>query len=282
MNFFATLHKSVVSGEFYATVRDLPASSVAGFFLVASILSAAVCGLSHLYYAMAPVSGLAAEASAALDGIEFKNGVMDPHKPVPYVPDNAHVSRVFQLVFWLPQSAALVPDSFVVIDTNENSARKAGANTLLLLTSRRVIMNPSSPHAYAKSYAELFGPLHGTVSDDSLRRLIGRWFPFLALFYCLWAAFTNISVYFISVACIGFLALAAYIFSFNRLLRAGDFFKMAFFAASPVYIGTTIVALSGTNLPWTWQVFILISTFVMLRGAQYASRASAQGPDIQP
>ena len=107
---------------------------------------------------MDAASGLAAETAEVLGGIELNNGVLNPHRPVPYIPDNAHVSRAFELVFSLPQSAALVPDSFVVVDTNAGSVARMGPNTLFLLTSRGLIVNPASKYSYGKSYSELFGP----------------------------------------------------------------------------------------------------------------------------
>jgi hypothetical protein len=41
-----------------------------------------------------------------------------------------------------------------------------------------------------------------------------------------------------------------------------------------VYVGTNIVALSGTSISWTWQVLILLSTFVMFRGVRHISQSA--------
>jgi hypothetical protein len=272
LNILATLHKSTFSGEFYETVLAMPARRVAKFFVLVCLSTAVISGLAHLYYAMDAASGLAVETAEVLGGIELNNGVVDPHRPVPYIPDNTHVSRAFELVFSLPQSAALMPDSFVIVDTNAGSAARMSPNTLFLLTSQRLIVNPASKYSYDKSYSEMFGSLHLIVEKNSVHRFFMRWIVLLALFYCGWGAIANSVAFIMSVACIALVALAAYIFNFNRLRSVGDFFKIAFFAASPVYIGTNIVALSGTGIPWTWQVFILLSTFVMLRGVMRASR----------
>lgn len=279
MNIFATLHKSIVSGRFYETVPAMPVRSVVKFFLLICLLTTLICGISHLWYAVHAPAGLAAETAEALGGIELKSGVLDPHRPVPYVPDNTHVSRAFELVFWLPQSSTMVPDSFVVVDTNANSLARIGNNTLFLLSSRRLVVNPGSPFSYGRSYAELFGTRHLIVDRNSIQNLLVAQLPLLALFYCAWTAIADTAVYFMSVVCIAFVALAAYIFSVNRPRSPGEFLKMAFFAASPLYIGTNIVAVSGTGIAWTWHVFILVSTVVMLRGVMHASRAENH-PDL--
>ncbi len=257
----------------------MPVRSVAKFFFLICLLTMLICGFSHLFYAMNATSGLAAETAGAFSGIELNNGALDPHRPVPYIPDNTHVSRAFEFVFWLPHSSAVVPDSFVVVDTNANSMARIGNNTLFLLSARRLVVNPGSSFSYGRSYGELFGTGRLVVDRNSIQKLLVTQLPLLALFYCAWTAMADSAVYFMSVVCIAFVALAAYIFSVNRPRSPGEFFKMAFFAASPLYIGTNIVAVSGTGFAWTWHVFILISTVVMLRGVMHASRA-ANHPDL--
>jgi len=251
LNIFATIHKSIFSGEFYEGIPAMPGRKALQFLLVICLSTAIICGFSHLYYALDPEAGLAAETAGSLGGIEITNGVLNPHRTVPYIPDNLRVSRMFELLFCLPRSSALVPDSFVVVDTSAKSSAHLGPNTMFLLTARRLIVNPGSQHSYGKSYTDLLGKLHVIAEKGSIQKVLLHRVGFLALFYCVWTGVSNAVVYLLSIA---FLSLAAYIFRLERSRGLADFLKMACFAGSPVYVGTNIVALSGTSISWTWQV----------------------------
>lgn len=271
MNVFVALHKSIFSGEFYKGVIGLTAGGIIKFLLLVCLGTALISGISHLYYVVGPSSNLDAEISQAFGGIELDSGLLRPHRPLPYIPDNAHVSKAFAQLFFIPQSSAFVPDSFVIIDTSASALRHVSSSTMFLLTGKRLVVNPGSKFSYDRPYNEITGKLHVTVSKESVRKLLVHLAGFLAVFYCIWAGITNAGVYFLSIL---FLAFIAYIFRIERKRSLSEFVAMACFAASPVYIGTNIVAISGTTVSWTWHVFILISTFVMFRGVQSTSQIS--------
>ena len=110
-----------------------------------------------------------------------------------------------------------------------------------------------------------------TIDKETVQKVLLRLAGVLAIWYFAGAGLAGALVY---LLCIAFLTIAAYIFRFDRSRGVVEFLKMAFFAASPVYIGTNVVALSGTNLPGTWYVLIFISTIVMSRGVQHTSRSA--------
>lgn len=132
MNIFEFLHKSIFSGDFYKEVIAMRSASVAQFFFMICLASGLFSGVSRLYYAMDVKRGLAAETAEVFQDLEIQQGRLIPHRPVPYVPDNLHVLRAFELISCLSQSSALFPDSLVMVDTAANAERRASFGTALL------------------------------------------------------------------------------------------------------------------------------------------------------
>jgi hypothetical protein len=277
LNSLVALHKSIFSGEFYKDVVEMPARSVLLFLVLVCLGTSLICGLSHTFYAFDKTSGLAERAAAVLGGMEISGGTLIPHRQTPYVPESLLVSGFLEALLFLPRSYAHLPDSFVIVDTSARALSRASPNAMVLLTARSLTVNPGSPFSYSKNYSELLGGTDLVMDEQALQNVLLKWAGGLAVFYCLWTGVTNAGVFLVSIA---FLTFAAYIFRLERSRRGGEFLKIASFAASPVYVGTNLVALSGTTVAWTWHVLILVSTFVMFRGVQRTSR-SAKRPDIQ-
>ena len=88
--------------------------------------------------------------------------------------------------------------------------------------------------------------------------------------------FIQLGVFTTGTICVSiiFLTFAVYIFRIDKKEKAGLYFKKACFAATPIFIGTNLVALSGTRIANTWYVLLMIAGFVMVRGVKADQKAT--------
>jgi hypothetical protein len=273
LHFFTLVHKSIVSGRFYTEISGMRPWHAVRFVVIASVLATCVAGVSRAWYALDPVTGIAAEVSALLNGMEFKDGSLDPRRPTPFVPGTQHLSNLLGIVFAMPQAFDGLPDSVLVVDTSAGASKKAGAATRFLLTSKSLIVNPSTKVSMQQSYSNFFTVKNLVMEEPLLRALIKKHIVRVTLFFMMWNGIVTVPVFLLSIV---FLTFAAYIFRLDRSKNILYFLKMACFAATPVYVGTALAAVAGSTLPWSWHAFILVATFVMFRGVTAAARDADQ------
>jgi hypothetical protein len=269
MNFFRFLNDSVFSRQFYKNVPDMSAWDVIKFVVIICAVTAVFSGLSHTFYFYNKKTGIPAELTAMFGGMEFINGSLDPHRATPYAPDTRHLSKIFRTLFSMPQFFNDLPDSFLVVDTSSASLSRRSIVTQFLLTEKYLYANPGSTLNFKMPYTAILGGKNIVVSEASVRELLKKNMRGVAFNCIVQAGFLNTGIFILSIV---FLTFAAYIFRIERFRGIVEFLKIASFAASPVYVGTNLVALSGTAFPWTWHVLILISTFVMFRGVQASGK----------
>jgi hypothetical protein len=241
------------------------------------MLVTCIAGIARTWYALDPATGIAAEVSALLNGMELKNGSLDPRRPTPFVPGTQHLSNLLGIVFAMPQAFDGLPDSVLVVDTSAGAAKRASAATRFLLTSTSLIVNPSTKVSMQQQYGNFLNVKNLVMEEPLLRALIKKHIVRVAFFFMMWNGIVTVPVFLLSIV---FLTFAAYIFRLDRSKNILYFLKMACFAATPVYVGTPLAAVAGSTLPWTWHAFILAATFVMFRGVAAAARDADQSRDI--
>jgi hypothetical protein len=265
VSFFSDLHNSIFSARFYGSVSEKSAGEALRFIVVVCVLTAVVSGAAHTYYSFDRKTGMAAQAAAMLDGMEFKNGSLDPHVATPYLPGTDHLEKLLKTLFCVPRFFTSLPDSYFVVDTSEAAVPRKNPRTQILMGRRNLYLNPGTSVRFVVPYSLLLRGSDLVVTEESVRTLLVKNIVVVASNFIMETGLVNTIVFLLSIV---FLTFAAYIFRLERARKLGEFLKIACFAASPVYAGTNIVAFSGTTFPWTWHIMILFATFVMFRGVQ--------------
>jgi hypothetical protein len=275
LSLFSDLHNSIFSSRFYETVSEKSAGETARFIVLVCVLTAVVSGAAHTYYSFDRKTGIAAQVSALLNGMEFKNGSLDPHAATPYIPGAAHLEKLLNTIFCVPRFFTALPDSYFVVDTSESALSRKSPLTQILMGRRNLYVNPGTPVRFVIPYSLFLRGGDLVVTEESVRVLLKKNLVVVASNFFIETGLVNTFVFLLSIA---FLTFAAYIFRLERARKFWNFLKIACFAASPVYAGTNIVAFSGTTFAWTWHILILVATFVMFRGVQASQKNAGPGP----
>ena len=276
MSLFGDLHSSIFSARFYESISEKSAGEAVRFFIIVCIGTAIISGAAHTYYSFDKKTGIAAHVSAMLNGMEFKNGSLDPHRATPYVPGTVHLEKLLNTLFCMPGFFTELPDSFFIVDTSTSARSRKSPRTQILMGERYLYINPGTPISFTIPYSLILQGNDLVVTEESVQVLLKKYLVVVALNFFIQTGFVNTLVFLLSIV---FLTFAAYIFRLDRARKFGNFLKLACFAASPVYVGTNFVALSGTTFFWTWHVLILIATFVMFRGVM-ASQKNTGRPTL--
>ena len=274
-SFFVKIHRSVVSPDFYISARLFPFGWVILFFGQLCLITTLVSGVAATLYSLNINKGLPAQVSQMLPGMAIKNGVLDPGRATPYIPEKPSVSAVFNTLSCMPGFFDSIASSFLVVDTSLLYKPVSTGYPSIVLALRQIVVHTDSTHAIAFSYAHslpfaaniAFTPegVHGFL----VHNIIG-----VLLNFCIQVGLVNSFMFFVS--CI-FLAFAAYIFRADKKYRFIEFLKTACFAITPVFIGINLIALSGVTLANAWGILIIISTILMFRGVRAQLRAGMTG-----
>ena len=270
-HFFAIVHKSIVSPSFYREVRHYPPAYALKFVVQMCLITALISGAAFTYYALDADRGLPSVVPGVFPGMSLNNGTLDPGRPTPYVPEKAPVIRFLNGLMCVPDAFDALPDSFIVVDTSSNAPKKTpGAQ--LVFSDRFFFIKTNSALPMKTAYSRLL-PSRDTFAftRQGTERLLRK--NVLGLF--IWF-FIQLGVFTTGTICVSiiFLTFAVYIFRIDKKEKAGLYFKKACFAATPIFIGTNLVALSGTRIANTWYVLLMIAGFVMVRGVKADQKAT--------
>jgi len=273
LNFFLKIHKSVVVPDFYRLVAGFSAKTVFVFVAQMCLLTALISGCALTYYALDLKTGLPAKVPEMLPGMSFKNGVLDPGRPTPFVPSKSSVSSVFETIFRMPGIIDDAPESLVVVDTSQKALADKKSPSRVLLTSKslEIQFNSSTPVRLSYPYAKwLRGAGTVAFTPEGIRRFLMHNIAAVSVNFCVQSAGINTGIFLMSIIFLGF---AACIFRIDRQRSLGACFKMACFAVSPMFIGVNLIAVSGAKLPVAWHIMLILSTIVMVRGINAERRA---------
>jgi hypothetical protein len=281
-SFFVKIHKSIVSPDYYISVKYFPFGRVLLFFVQLCFFTALVGGGAATYHSLNTNKGLPAQISQMLPGMSINNGVFNPGRATPYIPEKSSVAAVFNTLSCMPGFFDSIATSFLVVDTSAVYKPVSKDYPSIVLASRQVVVHTDSTHTLALSYARTlpfaaniaFTPegVHGFL----VHNVIGVLFNF-----CIQTGMVSTFIFFVS--CL-FLAFAAYIFRADKRSRFVEYIKTACFAITPLFIGTNLIALSGVTLGNAWEILIVISTILMFRGVRAQLRAGMAGTNspIEP
>jgi hypothetical protein len=257
LGFFVQLHRSVVDPSFYVEALAYPVRKIAGFLVCLLLFTTFVSGLAQLYYLFDKKEGIPEQIETTFRGMEIKNGILASSMPMPYYPV-------------LSQYLENGSDSAIVIDTAVKNSYLNRA-PIIVMQSNRIVFAFTSKKVIQIPYKTFLGVENFKFTAGFIREFLTRNIVQLILYIWIAAFFQNIIFLAFSVL---FLTLAAFIFRIEKQYSLKDYLRVACFAVSPVSIGTILVAISGVKFPWTWHLFIFISTIVMFRAIVATTRNS--------
>jgi hypothetical protein len=276
-SFFVKIHKSIVTPAFYVDVRFFSFGRAVLFFVQMCVITALICGGSATYFALNKEKGLPTQISQMLPGMSIQNGVLNPGRATPYIPEQWAVSSVFNTLSTLPGFFDSVSTSFLIVDTSSAQLPKPSAFPSIVLGARQITIRTDSLHAIPFSYGFITSNI--VFTPDGVHAFLMHNVVSMLINFCFQTGVVNSFIFFVS--CI-FLAFAAYIFRADKRFRFTGFIKTACFAITPVFIGTNCIALSGMTINSAWEILIIIATVLMFRGVRAQMLASVAGKSIPP
>lgn len=247
----------------------LTKKQVAVFFVWVLILCALVCGGMHVLSAIDSERGFPAYLHTMFEGCRIVDGRFETTHVSPYAVSPIQARNLIDAYF---NSSVLaeIPDSFIMVDTGMIVDPAKTAGTIAIFRSKDFVIKNSNAMTVAVQYGNLVGKSGSfDFSVEQLRRLLLNNAFTLLVIFCIQDGIINFFNFMLSLF---FMATAGYIFRMDRTERFGYFYKVACFAATPLYIGTALVAISSSRSPWSWHIFAILSIFVMFRGVTAVRR----------
>jgi hypothetical protein len=170
-----------------------------------------------------------------------------------------------------------LPDSFCVVDTGGAVTPAKGSSVMILMKRGHMELYPNTGVSWKIPYAQFTGKGRIVFTREHLRAFCLKNITAMGLYFMAQDGAVAAMVFFATVF---FIALAAYIFRFEKSASYGRYLKLAAFASTPVFLGTCLNAIAGARVPWVWHLCAFLSTLVMFRAVKTVSGASArrEGP----
>lgn len=272
LNFLLDLHRSVFDASFYKEIDERSKGKVLKYFLLLCLLTSVLAGGAKVYYFLDRDKGIVRPLTSLLKGMEIKDGKLDPKLQTPYIPPK-HISLMFieRLIENSSSIVNRVGDTLVVIDTTPKAAMSE-KGPLMLFRHNDIVFWAGGGLDIKIPYKKILGNEYLYIEENSVYKFLRQ--NFLPLFFI---AFLNqyfemMVIVFLSSL---FLAVAAFMFRYEKNQPFGRFLKIALFASTPIAYGIMVIALSGAVVPWMWHLLIFLSTIVMFRGVMTANKSNS-------
>jgi hypothetical protein len=268
-NFFVKIHKSIVSPGFYNSVVKFPFKAVIFFVLQMCLLTSLISGGAFTYYSIDVSRGLPALLPEVFPGMSIKKGTFDPGRSTPYFVDGSYAAKTLNMLFCMPGMFDVMPDSFIVVDTSENTALKNNG-ARLIFRSKYFEVNTGSGKPIKVSYSNIIAhPDTIIFSSQVIKRVLRENIVGVYINFFIQSGIINAGTLFLSII---FLTSVAYIFRIERRNSFVIYLKMASFAVTPVFLGVNLLALSGVQLADFWYVLVIASVIVMFRAVHSVTK----------
>jgi hypothetical protein len=263
VTFFLALHRSIVDPQFYIEVLEYRRFQILLFLIQLLVLISVLGALAQCYYLIDSNRGIPAQIESAFNGMEIRNGILDPKAQTPIVPATYLVMPMLDQLSGFQNYFSSDNDSMVVIDTAQtrNYVVKVPA---IVMAKEKVVFIFNKKNNFEIPYKTLL------FGEESLRLRAVEVKQFLdkkwgILFFTMFVAgmFQNTVSLFFSIF---FLAIAAFFFRLEKGNAFTKFLRAASFSISPMAIGSVLIAISGVKIIWGWHLLIFICTVVLFRG----------------
>lgn len=277
MNFFNFVHRSIFDPSFYLEVATFSRKKVLGYFFKLLLFTVLVTGLAQTYYFFDSQRGITKKIEAAFSGMEIKDGILNPNRPTPYVPPPYLMNPIWEQFLGSANLLNSGADSILLIDTSDNVNYPANTSYVFKKKELLFIFNNvvfvKSPYSKLLPNAEQFN-----FTNSEIRQVLVHYLKDIITSFLLISLILN---FFLLLFSVFFLGTAAFIFRVEGNTRYFFYLRTAFFAVTPIAVGTMIIGLSGVKLSWTWHMLIFISTIVMFRAIIAAAKPNKDSGEIQ-
>jgi hypothetical protein len=262
LNFFLTIHRSIFDLQFYKDAKKLKARQVFAFFLKQILFTALVAAAAQVYYLTDPQRGIANNVAKVFDGMEIRKGILYPGREVPYVPPSGYAIPILEQFAGFPLFLGNTEDSIFIIDTSKYINYSIRPPVFLLRADRlEIVVNKN--WIMNAPYTKL---LPNTDQIIFSKQFITEYIRKYSLFFLMQLFLPNLFMFLVLLLfSVIFLSMAAFFFRVDRARSFKQHLRVAFFAVTPITVGSVLTAISGVKLSWTWHVLIFLSTIVMFR-----------------
>ncbi len=262
MNFFAVLHRSIVEPSFYREAIAFPRGSIILFLFKVIVLSSILSAGADLWHLINGKEGIPRMVETAFPGMAIRNGVLHTATERPYIPPSYLIAPILNKLLGLPKIFNSEADSLVVVDTASDLRVPLKIPSIVLRAHNVTVVLPGNK-VMEFPYENLFlGEGNLEFTAESIERFLKRYIGAVFFGYCI-SAFIYYGVLFFF--CIFFLAVAAFIFSFDHKRTLEEYLKIASFAVSPIAIGSILESIAGVKTGWMLHFLIILSTIAMFR-----------------
>ncbi len=269
MNFFLVIHRSIFDLQFYKDARIFKKGFIIAFFLKQALLTAFIAAVAQVYYLTDPQLGVVDDIVNVFGGMEIKKGVLHPGRELPYVPSVRSAGAILEQFMGFPLLLQGTEDSLFIIDTNSFRNYSIKVPVVLLKADHLDIVVNKSWIVHAP-YSKLLPNVdHIIFTKQAITEYIQRYSLYFFLQFLMPKLFMTVLLLTFSIS---FLSIAAFFFRIDRTKTFLQHFKVAFFAITPITVGSVLTSISGVKVSWIWHVLIFLSTIVMFR-AMLASGA---------
>ncbi|HEX2957682.1 MAG TPA: DUF1189 family protein [Chitinispirillaceae bacterium] len=273
MNFFLAIHRSIFDLQFYKDARIFKKGYIIAFFIKQVLLTALIAAVAQVYYLTDPQLGVVEDIEKVFGGMEIKKGVLLPGREMPYVPSLRSASSILEQFMGFPLLLGGTEDSLFIIDTNSHINYSIKVPVVMLKADHMEIVVNKSLIMNAP-YSKLLPNVDSIVfNKQAITEYIHRYSLFFFIQFLTPKLFMTVLLLAFSVS---FLSIAAYFFRVDRTRPFLQHFKIAFFAVTPITVGSVLTSIAGVKFSWTWHVLIFLSTIVMFR-AMLASSTGTSG-----
>lgn len=263
MEFFNTLNRSITDPKFYREIAGFSSWQIVWFLLKLMVLIAIISSAAQYYYLFDSKRGIPTKIESVFQGMEIKNGLLDPKSPTPVIPATYKVIPLLDQLSGNQNYFASDNDSMVIIDTAKvrNYVVKVPA---IIVSSDRIIFTFNKKSSFELPYKVLLmGSSDFQFTADNVKKyLLKNWF-LLCFSLFVTTLFQNMITFFFSIM---FLSFAAFVFRVEKVAVFSTFIRAASYAITPMALGSMLIAVSGVKILWGWHILIFISTIVLFRG----------------
>lgn len=269
MNFFLAIHRSIFDLQFYKDARIFKKGYLIAFFLKQVLLTTIIATASQVYYLTDPQLGVVDDIVNVFRGMEIRKGVLHPERTLPYVPSLKSTAPILEQFMGFPLLLSGTEDSLFIIDTNSYRNYSLKVPVVLLKADHLEIVVNEKWKKDAP-YSKLLPNVDYIIfTKQAITEYIHKYSLFFFFQFLMPKLFMTMLLLSFSVS---FLSIAAFFFRVDRTKTFLHHFKVAFFAVTPITVGSVLTSISGVKVSWTWHVLIFLSTIVMFR-AMLASGA---------
>jgi hypothetical protein len=267
VDFFLQIHRSIVDNSFYEEVLTIPKRKIAGFVSQLIIITTITLSFTHTLKIFDSDTGLPAILPVIFPNMEISGKEMISYIDTPIVVNPVFVADFFSLISNTSVTPSDIPDSFVVID-NQNNINLTDNSSIGVLFSKYLLHINFIPFFKASiPYSVFVGEGEKVIFNrQEFREYLNT--KKIKIFFNLFIQHLTTFTFKFTTSLV-ILALALFILNNNRIKKDKAIYKILFYAVTPVALERIIIAVSGVIFDKLWYLSLLISIVIIFRVINY-------------